>query len=94
VNLLGGLIESAESRSVTGLPGFGDLPLLRYLFSSERRERAETEVLVMLTPCVIRLPERAVAADSGVPPVGAVGNTRPPSPEVEQVPENTFLAAT
>jgi general secretion pathway protein D len=87
VSLLGGLIQSTESQVVTGLPGLGDVPLLRYLFSSERRERAETEVLVMLTPWVIRLPERAVAADSSVPPVGAVGETRPPLPEVEQVPE-------
>lgn len=87
VSLLGGLIQSTESQVVTGLPGLGDVPLLRYLFSSERRERAETEVLVMLTPWVIRLPERAVAADSSVPPVGAAGETRPPLPEVEQVPE-------
>jgi general secretion pathway protein D len=57
VNLLGGLIQSTEVKSVNGIPGLGQLPLLRYLFSTEHSERDETEVLVMLTPRVIRLPE-------------------------------------
>jgi general secretion pathway protein D len=57
VNLLGGLIERKEVESWSGLPGLGEIPLLRYLFSSEHRERVETEILVMLTPRVIRLPE-------------------------------------
>ena len=57
VNLLGGLIQSTETKSVNGIPGLGQLPLLRYLFSTEHIERDETEVLVMLTPRVIRLPE-------------------------------------
>lgn len=68
VNLLGGLIQSTNSAVLTGLPGLGDVPLLRYLFSSEHRERVETEVLVMLTPWVIRLPERGEAAEQTIPP--------------------------
>jgi general secretion pathway protein D len=57
VNLLGGLIESTSSQSKSGLPGLSDLPFLRYFFSTEHTERIETEVLVMLTPQVIRLPD-------------------------------------
>ena len=57
VNLLGGLIQSQDSTSVSGLPGLSQIPLLRYLFSEEHHERIDTEVLVMLTPRVIRLPE-------------------------------------
>lgn len=57
VNLLGGLIESTETQSQSGLPGLSQLPFLRYFFSNQHRERIETEVLVMLTPRVIRLPE-------------------------------------
>jgi general secretion pathway protein D len=86
VNLLGGLIQSTESQAVTGLPGLGDVPLLRYLFSSEHRERAETEVLVMLTPWVIRLPEKADAAERSVPPVGETVQSRVP-PREPEVPE-------
>jgi general secretion pathway protein D len=82
VNLLGGLIQSNETRTVSGLPGFGDLPFFHYFFSSEHRERVETEVLVMLTPRVIRLPDilqeeaRTLSPPGG--PTGAVEAFPPP----------------
>lgn len=84
VSLLGGLIESTVTQTVTGLPGLGQIPLLRYLFSTERRERIETEVLVMLTPRVIRLPEVAVEVGRGLP-VGTSPGA--PAPEVGPQPE-------
>ncbi len=62
VSLLGGLIQTTETESVTGLPGLSQIPLLRYLFSTEHKERTDTEVLVMLTPRVIRLPDIASSA--------------------------------
>jgi general secretion pathway protein D len=71
VNLLGGLIEATTSQSKSGLPGLSDLPIVRYFFSTEHTERIETEVLVMLTPRVIRLPEQL--ADEGTKPVSADG---------------------
>jgi general secretion pathway protein D len=73
VNLLGGLIESTTSQSRSGFPGLSQLPLLGYLFSTVNNTRIETEVLVMLTPRVIRLPENmareseAVKAEGGAP---------------------------
>jgi general secretion pathway protein D len=84
VNLLGGLIESTETRSRTGTPFLGDVPLLHYLFSTEHRERVETEVLVMLTPRVVRLPEPAMTAGSSVAVAGGVpsGSEGVPAPEV------------
>lgn len=57
VSLLGGLIQAQENRTATGLPFLSDIPLLRYLFSSQTREVIDNEVLIMLTPHVIRLPE-------------------------------------
>ncbi len=79
VNLLGGLIESTFTRTVTGLPLLGQVPGLRYLFSSEHATRVETEVLVMLTPRVIRLPEPALEAAQSSPAAGSVPT---PTPEV------------
>jgi general secretion pathway protein D len=98
VNLLGGLIQTSETRSVSGLPGLGQIPLLRYLFSTEHTDRTDTEVLVMLTPRVIRLPESGVAASSevsvtggGAPatfaPMPAQIPTLPTGPEAPQPPE-------
>jgi len=56
VNLLGGLIERTETKSLTGWPGLARLPLLRYFFSGESVERAENEVLIVLIPHIVRLP--------------------------------------
>ncbi len=72
VNLLGGLIQRTLTNAVQGVPGLGDIPLIRYLFSQENKEVNDQEVLVMLTPRVIRLPEPAATAGSAVS-VGSLG---------------------
>jgi len=85
VNLLGGLIETKETQSVSGLPGLSQIPILGYLFSSQHRERIETEVLVMLTPRVIRLPERVAESGKEVPVGGGAAGPpvpTPPGPEL------------
>jgi len=82
VNLLGGLIQSTTTRAISGLPGLGQIPGLRYLFSSEHTDRADTEVLVMLTPRLIRLPEIALGADKSVPISGS-----PTGPETAPQPQ-------
>lgn len=88
VNLLGGLIETKETQTVRGLPGLSQIPLLGYLFSSQHRERIETEVLVMLTPRVIRLPERAAESGKEVPVgAGAAAPTVPATPGPETPPQ-------
>ena len=60
-SVLGGLIQTTLTHTVAGLPFVGDIPVLRYLFSTEHAERQEQEVLVMLTPRVVRLPEPYLA---------------------------------
>ena len=60
-SVIGGLIQSTLTHTVAGLPFLGDVPVLRYLFSTEHAERQEQEVLVMLTPRVVRLPEPYLA---------------------------------
>jgi len=77
VSLLGGLIQSTVTRSVSGVPFLGDLPLLKYFFSTETRERQEVEVLVMLTPRVIRLPEPPLGSGSNVALSGETGALMP-----------------
>ena len=88
VNLLGGLIQTTETQTSAGIPGLGEIPFLRYFFSSTKRERIETEVLVMLTPRVIRLPE--IPLDSGAEVAVGVGESRPAMsmpPATEAVPQ-------
>jgi general secretion pathway protein D len=56
VSVLGGLLERTETRNVNGIPGLGENPLTRYLFSDNSKEVQDNEVLVVLTPHILRLP--------------------------------------
>jgi general secretion pathway protein D len=67
VSLLGGLIERDDTRSISGLPGLGEVPGLRYFFSTEQKTLTETEVLIMLTPRIVRLPEVRQAVSTPTP---------------------------
>lgn len=55
-NMLGGLIERTDTKNINGIPGLAQLPLLRYLFSDNSVSVAESEVLIIMTPHVIRFP--------------------------------------
>ena len=61
VSILGGIIEQSETVSIEGWPGLSQVPFLRYLFSSERKSRLENEVMIVLMPRIIRLPEVTAA---------------------------------
>ena len=83
-SLLGGLIANTEKTLVTGIPGLADIPVLRYLFSVEKREVITTEFVVTLTPRVVRLPASMVEAVKGVP---VEGGGPEPAPEAPPAPE-------
>lgn len=56
-SILGGLIERTDTRTLNGWPGLAKIPVIRYLFSSDNVEHEEDEVLIMLIPHIVRLPE-------------------------------------
>src|SRR5216117_3833155 len=55
-NILGGIITDTEAVSLNGLPGLKDIPILRYLFAQEKKSRDQTEIIIMLTPHIVRMP--------------------------------------
>lgn len=57
VNILGGLFERTDSRTLNGWPGLSKIPLIRYLFSEDKIDHQEDEVLIVLIPHIVRLPE-------------------------------------
>jgi general secretion pathway protein D len=61
VNILGGLIERTNSKSVTGWPGFSQIPFLRYFTSQENVENEDQEVLIVVIPHIIRIPNITAA---------------------------------
>lgn len=56
VNVLAGLIERTEQKNVNGIPGLAQVPGLKYLFSDNSDQLQEDEVLIVLTPHVVRFP--------------------------------------
>ena len=55
-SILTGLIERTETINTNGIPGVAQLPLLKYLFSDNSKEVIDSEVLLVLTPHVVRYP--------------------------------------
>jgi general secretion pathway protein D len=54
VNLLGGMLEDSETKSMTGLPWLSQIPVLRYLFGQSQTERINNEIVFVLVPHVVR----------------------------------------
>lgn len=58
--VLAGLIDQKISRNVSKIPLLGDLPILGALFRSTRYQNNETELMVMVTPRIVRPLEKGV----------------------------------
>jgi general secretion pathway protein D len=56
VSLLGGLMQTQETKALAGIPGLMQIPILKRLFSSESIERNEGELLIALIPHIVRTP--------------------------------------
>jgi len=54
-NMLAGLIRDDERRSLKGIPGLSDIPGVGHLFGHRRNERTQTDVILMLTPRIVRV---------------------------------------
>src|SRR5437868_4484784 len=54
VNLLGGILEDQDTKSLTGIPGLAQIPILKYLFSQTNTEHRENEIVFVLIPHVVR----------------------------------------
>jgi general secretion pathway protein D len=70
VSLLGGLINTQESKQVTGIPGLSSIPLLRRLFSGESIDKQRGELMIVLIPHIVRAPELTAQNLRGI----SVGN--------------------
>jgi general secretion pathway protein D len=57
VNILGGLIERTDTKTLNGWPGLAKIPFMRYFFSDDKTDHQENEVLIVLTPRIVRMPD-------------------------------------
>ena len=70
VQLLAGLTKYQDTKTKTGIPGLGSIPILNRLFTSESVDRERQELMIALIPHVVRRPEYTAENLRGI----AVGN--------------------
>jgi general secretion pathway protein D len=57
VNILGGFLQKEDLVTIGGTPGLAELPVLKYIFSSNQHEVQDDEIVFMITPHVVRATE-------------------------------------
>ena len=100
-NMLAGLIRDDERRIMSGIPGLSDLPLIGSLFASNHRETQETDIILTLTPRIVRvlnltaadLAPFRVGRDSGAPliDIPLPASIPPPAKPPGDVPESGIV---
>jgi general secretion pathway protein D len=56
-NMLAGLIRDDERTVLSGVPGLSDIPILGRLFADTRRDTQQTDIILTLTPHIVRILE-------------------------------------
>jgi general secretion pathway protein D len=97
-NMLAGLIRDEERTVLSGIPGLSDIPVVGRLFAHNRRQTQETDIILTLTPRIVRVldlrPEDLqpfrVGRDTGAPlidiPTATPTPPRPPGDAQEIFP--------
>ena len=62
--ILAGLIADEDRSSASKVPGLGDLPLIGRLFSNNRDDKNKSEIVLLITPRIVRNIERPELAQS------------------------------
>jgi general secretion pathway protein D len=55
-SILAGLQKKSVSQTVSGWPGFGELPLMKYFFTTQKHEVDDDELVFMIVPHIVRAP--------------------------------------
>jgi general secretion pathway protein D len=56
-SMLAGLITKSDMKQLNGWPGLAHVPILKHLFSDDNRSSDDDEILMILTPHIVRMPE-------------------------------------
>jgi general secretion pathway protein D len=56
-SILGGLFTKTDSKTVNGWPGFAQVPFIKYLTADNKVDHSESDVLIVLIPRIVRLPD-------------------------------------
>jgi len=86
-SIITGLLDNEETRTITGLPGFAQIPGAGYAFGAHSNSFTNSELLILITPRRVRLPFREshdiYAGRGDATGRGAGGANVPPAPPPE-----------
>jgi general secretion pathway protein D len=57
VSILGGLFERTDTKTLNGWPGLANVPIMKYLFSTDNVDHQDNENLIVLIPRIVRMPD-------------------------------------
>jgi pilus assembly protein CpaC len=75
---IAGLFQRQMTRNLDKLPGLGDVPVLGALFTSDRYRRDETELVILITPYLVK-PTRERRIATPIDPPVAPAPSAPPA---------------
>lgn len=94
--VIGGLLDNTESATFMKIPFLGDIPILGKFFQSMQKTKANTELIVIVTPEIVapipagdplpslKFPEKFLPPNSGIPmnnpDAKTAANTQAPAP--------------
>lgn len=55
--IIGGLIKDDELKTISKIPGLGDLPLIGHFFRNVTRNKEKSEIFIMITPHIVHADE-------------------------------------
>ncbi|MFZ0277244.1 MAG: cohesin domain-containing protein [Candidatus Sulfotelmatobacter sp.] len=53
-SLIGGIFDDSQTKSLAGIPGLAQIPILRYLFGQVTQDKEQDETVFAITPHIIR----------------------------------------
>src|SRR5580698_3806015 len=53
-SLIGGIMDDSQTKSLAGIPGLAQIPILRYLFGQVTQDKEQDETVFAITPHIIR----------------------------------------
>jgi pilus assembly protein CpaC len=96
--VIGGLLDNTESETFTKIPFLGDIPVLGKFFQSIQKTKANTELIVIVTPEIVapipagaplpalKFPQKFLLPNSNIPmntpDAKTAANTPAPAPPV------------
>jgi general secretion pathway protein D len=84
-NIMGGILEETESKSINGIPGLASIPFFKYFFATENKQRQDNELVFMLIPHIVRAQDvfdsNTRAIDVGTANAISLHRSNAPAPE-------------